>query len=422
MTQNDSPQSQSIYLSCSTFPEYPHNEVLRENLLETFERMFAGDKHVVAVDGPEGIGKTTLLAQFSRINTPFVLCHFVRADNRLTYDPVYFKTDLCNQIYSQLEMPSWQVEQEPADTYLRGRFSDLHRSAKAHGKFLYLIIDGLTDVPDEARNSQHTIARLISEFRLPNCRLLLSGDSDKLNSILHGSEIHPFPVPPFSLHEATHYLSDISLESDDAARVISACQKIPGHLAAARALIKSGHDPKHIDNHASLHRLQWRDLRQQDEPIQLLLAILAHDSRQRSTGDLADFLSESPDVIERLVGTLPCLTVSGTDSIVAFSSEPFRRYVANELRSRKHEVTSLVISRLMDRQGTARDVYDLSSQLEYAGRYDDILTVLTTPKLVDLVRADSTLSDLRESIDCGLRAATKRESEGRNSDSASKTL
>jgi ATP/maltotriose-dependent transcriptional regulator MalT len=44
------------------FPEPPDRLIERDNVLDTLERTFEAGSQLVTVEGPEGIGKSTLLA------------------------------------------------------------------------------------------------------------------------------------------------------------------------------------------------------------------------------------------------------------------------------------------------------------------------------------------------------------------------
>ena len=55
--------------------------------------------NVVAVEGPEGIGKTTFLAQFSRSMPDNCISVFLEDDDRLTYDPDAFKLNVARQAH-----------------------------------------------------------------------------------------------------------------------------------------------------------------------------------------------------------------------------------------------------------------------------------------------------------------------------------
>ena len=57
-------------------------EVLRDDFLETIDELFGGEHSVVCVEGPEGMGKTTLLAQFCRRHPDHAISLFLSPASR----------------------------------------------------------------------------------------------------------------------------------------------------------------------------------------------------------------------------------------------------------------------------------------------------------------------------------------------------
>lgn len=49
---------------CQSFPRLLEPQIERDNILDAIEMTFAGEAQVLIIEGLEGIGKTTLLAQF----------------------------------------------------------------------------------------------------------------------------------------------------------------------------------------------------------------------------------------------------------------------------------------------------------------------------------------------------------------------
>src|SRR5208283_5900478 len=81
------------------FPDKPAAEVNREHLLETIQTIFEGDNNFVTTEGDEGIGKTTLLAQFARRHATNALSLFIKPTSRLAYSPDYLRLVLSEQLY-----------------------------------------------------------------------------------------------------------------------------------------------------------------------------------------------------------------------------------------------------------------------------------------------------------------------------------
>jgi hypothetical protein len=129
-----------------TFPEPPQPEIRRDNILDTLDRIFEAGTHVVSVEGIEGIGKTTLLAQFALRHLQHCLVLFIRPTSRLAYAPEYLSEILSMQLHRILEKKHALPERVEA-SFLATRIPVLQRRALREKQYYYFIIDGLADIP-----------------------------------------------------------------------------------------------------------------------------------------------------------------------------------------------------------------------------------------------------------------------------------
>jgi len=96
---------------CHSFPQMPELLIPRDNLLNTVERMFGGDIELVMIEGEEGLGKTTLLAQFAQWHPNRTFSIFIKAASRFGYDPATVRYDLlrttpcCVKCSTRLSLP-----------------------------------------------------------------------------------------------------------------------------------------------------------------------------------------------------------------------------------------------------------------------------------------------------------------------------
>ena len=81
------PEVTDLPLVCQSVPGLPVPLIPRDNILDTIERMFEGEIELVAIEGGEGFGKTTILAQFARRHLDHTFSVFIRPVSRLGYDP-----------------------------------------------------------------------------------------------------------------------------------------------------------------------------------------------------------------------------------------------------------------------------------------------------------------------------------------------
>src|SRR5450755_1416237 len=84
---------------CTSFPRLLPPQIERENILDAIDMAFAGDAQVLIVEGPEGIGKTNLLAQFVQRHSDRAISLFIKSASPWAYDSLILKRDLCNQFH-----------------------------------------------------------------------------------------------------------------------------------------------------------------------------------------------------------------------------------------------------------------------------------------------------------------------------------
>lgn len=125
---------------CRSFPESPNFEIRREHLLDTIDKIFEGGTHLIVVEGVEGIGKTTLLAQYAKRYPYHALSLFIRPSSRLAYDPEYLKLDLSEQIHWILYKEIFDSKLED-ESFLHTQLPILQKRAQKSFKPFYFIID-----------------------------------------------------------------------------------------------------------------------------------------------------------------------------------------------------------------------------------------------------------------------------------------
>jgi hypothetical protein len=207
-----------LTLVCQSFPRLPEPLIPRDNLLNTIERMFAGEIELVMIEGDEGLGKTTLLAQFAWQHPDHTFSVFIKAASKFGYDPATVRYDLCCQLLWVLRPDESCRPEEADDGYLRKLFLELRKRARREA--FYFVFDGLADIPDESiRSAILEMLPLGQSFYF-----LLSGDLDLLPSHVRRHveckswEMVSFPlmkqsstslISPWSRHLSRNYIKHV---------------------------------------------------------------------------------------------------------------------------------------------------------------------------------------------------------------------
>ena len=116
-------------------------------MLNTIESIFNSGVEAIYVEGEEGIGKTTLLAQYAKRYPDQTFSLFIKPTSRLGYDPIILQRSLCNQL-------NWALKKEEIaenDTADIGKIHtliyELRRRHKRSSTPFYFIVDGIEGIP-----------------------------------------------------------------------------------------------------------------------------------------------------------------------------------------------------------------------------------------------------------------------------------
>jgi hypothetical protein len=125
------------------FPAIPNPEVSRENVVNTIANLVHENIYAAAIEGLEGIGKTTILSQFVRKHSQNTISLFVSAANRLSYDPDLMRRDITFQtFFAATGKDLDRAQYDPA--LLKTYYGDLQHRAKQRKQHMYFVVDGAT--------------------------------------------------------------------------------------------------------------------------------------------------------------------------------------------------------------------------------------------------------------------------------------
>jgi hypothetical protein len=399
---------------CSTFPEKPENEVQRDNMSSTLFSMMKNNLEIVVVEGEEGGGKTTLLAQFARLHGSHTFSIFVRDASRYAWDPIMVAENLHEQIQFALGNPPVRQHAETdIRTLLRTSIRELHRKANQEKAPYYFMVDGLDEIPAEASTEVQQIIECLP-IGLSTFRFLLSGSSEKLTQFRPGqAAMKSWRLPPFSLDETAKYFNDIPGSADFLQTIYKASGKgTPGKLAAIRRLCQgSAGGAKEVLSNLSDHapdllEKEWSPVAKAPDQMHLALAALCFDNRQHNVETLATFCGMEKAKLEQFIDSCTFLQHGSTkDREITFVSY-FKRFAAKKLEARRREVLGMAISQLM-KQPESTDALDhLPLYLNESEQYEQLLEYLSPTHIGRMIECSESWLPLHQKTDLGV--ATSR--------------
>jgi len=408
-------------LACFSFPEHAccvdNNQLVeRDNILDTLEMMFE-ETELISVEGDEGIGKTTLLAQFAIRHNTDSISAFIKPSNKWGYDPDIIRYDLCNQLSWILSKEEIKDPESANESFFRNCILKLSRRARIENKKYYFIIDGLDEIPEDSYVIKDMIIDLLP-VGIPQFRFLLTGSiskhfNGKFKSIIPKS----YPLTGFTLDESEKFLSDITIDKGSLKEIYLTCKKMPGNLSAVKRILQSGMSVDEFINEmpsqlSGLFELEWRSVKDNNVDDKLL-ALIAFTHKSLTIDELAELIDIDKEEVEISLSNLSFICIEHEKgSVVGYVTEAFRRFAKEKLYYLKNTTNELLINHLLKNPKSEIAVTYLPGYLEQAGKYEDILKYLSPDHFLDVLSRTQSLSVLESKAELGIKAAYKSNRDG----------
>ena len=405
---------QGVIVDLSTlsanFPSEPTPELFRDNVVSTLKSLLSDSVYAVALEGTEGIGKTTVLSQFVRQTRHTAISSFVSAANRLSFDPDLIRVDVAAQVYWAVTgevLKSKEYESIP----LKSHYADLQRVAKQRKELVYFVVDGMEEL--DANDRQLLLQQLqdIFPIGIPQFRFLFSGDVTLYRPLFASGKLvlKSFPLTEFGVEDTRALFAKHNLTADMAKDINTICRSLPGRLAGVLRAMDKGMTAGDFVKTPPIEffEIDWHQVNKDNETLVRVLALLAHDLKTHTLQDISHVLKMAPQDVEQTVTAVNFLIIEPNTGNVRFASEGLRLYAAERLKNEKSRIQKLLIKRLMETPGAQDSLLDLPQYLEDASEFKDLLTLLTPDHILQILERSQTLSRVSDTVSRGFRGAKK---------------
>jgi hypothetical protein len=395
---------------CPEFPKAADDEILRDNLIDAIEGIFQTDTRVVVVTGEEGVGATTLLAQFIRRHSKKSACAFIRPWSRPALSPDYIRSVLATQISNILGEKDISTELVD-ETHYTQLATKIARYAARKGR-IYFVVDGISEIPSEASFLRDVVLKELMPFGFENIYFLFSGKYEDFSQIHRNSKATSYQIPPLSYPESRQFLSNLALSEEAMREVYGLGRGYPGRLAVLKRMIGGGISfqsivTQDLDNLPDFLALEWAQVAEASDACKTLIALLAFGKDPSSLRELSEIASLSEEAAREQLTSIKILRIDQETVAVGFLTESHRKFAAKKMAAKKKQTLELIVAALLKRGETKESVVLLPTYLDRAGNNEALVKFLSPGHFESLLNQTLSISTVRTQLDLGYMAAQK---------------
>lgn len=404
----------SLISFSTTFPTAPASEFIRENVLGSIS-LIIQDSPVIYMEGPDGCGKTTILAQFAKKH-PNNTFSFFLTPTKFGCDPDMIQQDFLSQLNWAIHRKTTVDENELTDMYFKRTMHELISKSTKKKELYYFVIDGIEDIEGSYAQFAELILDKLPIAHFPYLRFIFSGESGVLRK--YSSSIIPksFTVYTLTFQETKDYLKDLIDDIKTITEIYKTTRGIVGHLASIRRILSGGGDLKSLISNLpeklpALFEIEWGKINS-DREIMSVLSMICFDSREHTGEDISKLLAIDPQELIKKISGIGFIQVNEKGKI-GFVSESFRKFASHKLEYLKPQTIDIVIRDLQVAPANLNSINLLPDYLYDRGRHEELLAYLSPETIGILIEQSQSCVPLQNKTELGIEIALslKRDSD-----------
>tara|TARA_R110000822_G_scaffold110329_2_gene240410 strand:+ start:1120 stop:6009 length:4890 start_codon:yes stop_codon:yes gene_type:complete len=387
--------------------ESSSDDVSRSSMLDTIDMHYTNGECSIAVHGQEGMGKSTLLYQFLNRYKNNAIGLFLNAINGQSYA-------LDNIVIDLYRQASWVLNGEEPSGFENASKRDLAKVfylldiyLKKNQKFVYLIIDGLSDIPKRDHYVVDSVVDILP-FSAKNIKILISIDDEEGLKKLVSRKLKRMEMLVFSEYEAQLLLPAVEREAIDS--LIRVFPAVPGNLKIIKRLICSGmtadeilQDYSSSSDSKDLYDAEWNRSKISDEQHRQILAVAAFSISPINISTLAELFYSTEDDVFSVASRFGFLSVKS--GVIYFASKGMKLFVREQLKKLEEQSLSLIVDYYQRNPDTEASLSEINIYNDKLGRYKEIIGQLSNDNIHRLFKKSKSLNEAIKQIKLGRHAA-----------------
>lgn len=170
-----------MYYYSDTKPCPVSNEIIRKAELALCEKRLEND-NVLCLYGDDGVGVTTLLAQFAKLHGENCVSHFYDGLEIIRIDTNVMERCIVSQLYWYVNGRDDNFNSDTASQLtIEALWFAVNRKIRRTGKPLYFVFDGFDSIPMEKRES---VKRFLEKMYWNSCKFIFAGKKSDIKQFI----------------------------------------------------------------------------------------------------------------------------------------------------------------------------------------------------------------------------------------------
>ena len=391
------------------FPSIDESSIERPSFLETIVDILTPSNPVVFLEGDEGDGATTTLAQFCKKYPDQTFSLFVKPASRFAYSPEYLRLTLAEQLY-------WYVFGQSFDKPFidESEFQVLihHVRKKRKSAELYFVVDGVHQIPAEDARLVESIFREVLPIGMDNFRFVITGQQSRLGKYVNKVSTKPYQQLKFSLEDTRQYLSTLNLAEVDISEIHKICKGVPGRVASIKRLLISGKDLKLIldsdlERYLEFIKLEFDSLDALTSSQLSIVTTLAFSKQIINSEEILLISKSTQQDFDEVLGVCKFLSAKNPERVVDFVSETHRKFAEKRLADYQSESLSRQVEYLLHYPDSDVALRFLPTYYQQLNQQQAIVDLLSAEHFSKLLDTTESISALINRAELGARSAAQ---------------
>lgn len=391
------------------FPRISSGQIQRPHFLETIAGLL-DTATIVFLEGEEGDGATTTLAQFCQRYPDQTFSLFIKPASRFAYSLDYLRLALTEQFHWYVNGTAFEKATVDQAEYMNLVYKVRKKKKNA---LLYIVIDGLHQIPSDDAHKVEEIFREVLPLGMDNFRFVIVGAQEEFQKFTLKTASKPYQQLKFRLEEAELFIDRQDLAKEQISEIYKICKGVPGRIASVKRLLNSGVSLGEIlegepAKYLEFIKLEFIAVHTLSTKSKLALAVLTFAKRSLSRSELESITSCNSAEIHELEQNCTFLT-SGLEAEAAYTfvSESHRRFAEKALGELQKNALSLQVDFLLKNPTSENALRFLPTYYQQLNQQQAIVDLITTDHYTMLLQSTQSIHALRNRADLAIRSANQ---------------